>query len=243
MAEKYTDDETLSQEKVIDYKNPKLSIDKRVSDLLNRMTIEEKVAQLMGLWNDGIEDFSEEVLNDPSKMKEIFGNGCNSIHPSALGIKETVELRNRIQKYLTEETRLGVPTLFVDEGQHGLMRPNSTVFPQAIGLACSWDPILFEKIYNVVAYEMRSRGTHHALSPVIDVCRDPRWGRVEETYGEDPYLNGVLGCAAVKGLQGTDNGTVTGNHVAATLKHLLGHGEPEGGQNQGPGKLFITCFT
>ncbi len=242
MAEKYTDDETLSQEKVIDYKNPKLSIDKRVSDLLNRMTIEEKVAQLMGLWNDGIEDFSEEVLNDPSKMKEIFGNGCNSIHPSALGIKETVELRNRIQKYLTEETRLGVPTLFVDEGQHGLMRPNSTVFPQAIGLACSWDPILFEKIYNVVAYEMRSRGTHHALSPVIDVCRDPRWGRVEETYGEDPYLNGVLGCAAVKGLQGTDNGTVTGNHVAATLKHLLGHGQPEGGQNQGPANYSLRVL-
>ena len=242
MAEKFKDDETLSQQKVIDYKNPKLSIDKRVSDLLNRMTTEEKVAQLMGLWNDGIEDFSEEVLNDPSKMKEIFGNGCNSIHPSALGIKETVELRNRIQKYLTEETRLGVPTLFVDEGQHGLMRPNSTVFPQAIGLACSWDPILFEKIYNVVAYEMRSRGTHHALSPVIDVCRDPRWGRVEETYGEDPYLNGVLGCAAVKGFQGTDNGTVTGNHVAATLKHLLGHGQPEGGQNQGPANYSLRVL-
>jgi beta-glucosidase len=129
---------------------------------------------------------------------------------------------------------LGIPTLFVDEGQHGMMRPNSTVFPQAIGMACSWDPILFEKIYGVVAYEMRSRGTHHALSPVIDVCREPRWGRVEETYGEDPYLNGILACAAVKGLQGSDDGTIKDNHVAATLKHLVGHGEPEGGRNQGP---------
>ncbi len=81
---------------------------------------------------------------------------------------------------------------------------------------------------------MRSRGTHHALTPVIDVCREPRWGRVEETYGEDPYLNGMLSCAAVKGLQGTDTGKVAENHVAATLKHLVGHGESEGGQNQGP---------
>jgi len=242
MNEKSTASETLGQEKVLGYRDAKLSIDERVSILLNRMTIEEKVAQLMGLWNDGIEDFSEEILNDPSKMKEIFGNGCNSVHPSALGIKEIVALRNRIQKYLIEETRLGIPALFVDEGQHGLMRPNSTVFPQAIGMACSWDPILFEKLYNVVAYEMRSRGTHLALSPVIDVCRDPRWGRVEETYGEDPYLNGVLGCAAVKGFQGNNEGTVSKNHVAATLKHLLGHGEPEGGQNQGPANYSLRVL-
>ena len=114
------------------------------------------------------------------------------------------------------------------------MRPEATVFPQAIGLACSWDPDLFEKVYGVVANEMRSRGTHHALTPVIDVCRDPRWGRVEETYGEDPYLNGRLSCAAVRGLQGTDNGKIADGHVAATLKHLAGHGESEGGQNQGP---------
>jgi beta-glucosidase len=143
-------------------------------------------------------------------------------------------MRNTIQKFLTEKTRLGIPAIFVDEGQHGMMRPESTVFPQAIGLACSWDPDLFEKVYGVVANEMRSRGTHHALTPVIDVCRDPRWGRVEETYGEDPYLNGRLSCAAVRGLQGTDNGNIADGHVAATLKHLAGHGESEGGQNQGP---------
>ncbi|MFO7657204.1 MAG: glycoside hydrolase family 3 N-terminal domain-containing protein [Bacteroidales bacterium] len=216
------------------YKNPALPADKRVKDLISRMTIEEKVSQLMGLWNGGVEDFKEEIFNDPAKMKEIFGNGCHSIHPAPFGIKETVKLRNRIQKYLVEETRLGIPTLFVDEGQHGMMRPESTVFPQAIGLACSWNPELFEEVYSVVANEMRSRGTHHALTPVIDVCREPRWGRVEETYGEDPYLNGVLSCAAVKGLQGTSNGTVKDNHVAATLKHLIGHGQSEGGQNQGP---------
>ncbi len=227
-------EEISEREDKKNYKNPKLSIGERVSDLLSRMTLEEKVAQLMGLWNGGIEDFPKDIFDNPDKMKEIFGNGCNSIHPAALGIKETVEERNKIQKYLVEETRLGIPAIFVDEGQHGVMRPESTVFPQAIGLACSWDPEIFEKVYSIVAHEMRSRGTHQALTPVIDVCRDPRWGRVEETYGEDPYLNGVLSCAAVKGLQGSEDGSVVENHVAATLKHFLGHGQPEGGQNQGP---------
>lgn len=216
------------------YLDSSLKLEERVADLLERMTIEEKTAQLMGLWNGGVEDFKPEVLNDPAMMQEIFGKGCHSVHPSPLNIRDTVRMRNIIQKFLTEETRLGIPAIFVDEGQHGMMRPESTVFPQAIGLACSWDPGLFEKIYGVVANEMRSRGTHHALTPVIDVCRDPRWGRVEETYGEDPYLNGRLSCAAVKGLQGSDNGKIAEGHVAATLKHLAGHGESEGGQNQGP---------
>ena len=216
------------------YLDSSLKPEERVADLLKRMTIEEKTAQLMGLWNGGVEDFKPEILNDPVMMQEIFGKGCHSVHPSPLNIHDTVTMRNIIQKFLIEETRLGIPAIFVDEGQHGMMRPESTVFPQAIGLACSWDTALFKKIYGVVANEMRSRGTHHALTPVIDVCREPRWGRVEETYGEDPYLNGRLSCAAVKGLQGTDNGKIADGHVAATLKHLAGHGESEGGQNQGP---------
>jgi len=224
------------------YKNATLPIKLRVKDLLKRMTVEEKCAQLMGLWNGGVEDFKPEIFGDPKKMKEIFGDGCHSVHPAPFGIKDTVTMRNRIQKYLVEETRLGIPAMFVDEGQHGMMRPESTVFPQAIGLACSWDPDLFEKVYTVVANEMRSRGTHHALTPVVDVCRDPRWGRTEETYGEDPYLNGTLSAAAVKGLQGTDTGKVAPGHVAATLKHLAGHGESEGGQNQGPGNYSLRVL-
>ena len=216
------------------YLDPVLKPEERVKDLMERMTIEEKTAQLMGVWNGGVEDFEPEFLGDSVRMQEIFGRGCHSVHPSPQNIRDTVRMRNMIQKFLIEETRLGIPAIFVDEGQHGMMRPDSTVFPQAIGLGCSWDPDLFEKVYSVVANEMRSRGTHHALTPVIDVCRDPRWGRVEETYGEDPYLNGCLSCAAVKGLQGTDNGKIADGHVAATLKHLAGHGESEGGQNQGP---------
>ncbi len=224
------------------YKDARLPVKDRVKDLLKRMTIEEKTAQLMGLWNGGVEDFKPEIFEDPVKMRDIFGKGCHSIHPAPFGVKATVELRNKIQKYLVEKTRLGIPAMFVDEGQHGMMRPESTVFPQAIGLACSWDCELFENVYGIVAHEMRSRGTHHALTPVIDTCRDPRWGRVEETYGEDPYLNGMLSCAAVKGLQGTVTGKVAKNNVAATLKHFTGHGQPEGGQNQGPANYSLRVL-
>ena len=224
------------------YKNSKLAVSKRVSDLLSRMTIDEKTAQLMGLWRGGIDEFDDAFLKDPEKTREIFGKGANSIHPTFNNVKNTVEIRNRIQKYFVEETRLGIPVLFVDEGQHGMMRPESTVFPQAIGLACSWDTGLYEKVYSVIAKEIRTRGAHHVLSPVIDVCRDPRWGRVEETYGEDPYLNSELSCAAVKGLQGSSNGKVARGHVAATLKHFIGHGQPEGGQNTAPGNYSLRVL-
>jgi beta-glucosidase len=233
---------SVQSKKIAPYKNPKLPVQTRVKDLLARMTIEEKVWQMMGLWNGGVEDFNDEFFNDPEKMKAAFGKGANSVHPAFWNLKDTVEQRNKIQKYLVEETRLGIPVIFVDEGQHGMMRRDATAFPQAIGLACSWDPDLFEKVYSSIAKEMRSRGTHHALTPVIDVCREPRWGRVEETYGEDPYLNGTLSCAAVKGLQGSSNGTIAPGHVAATLKHFAGHGQSEGGQNQGPANYSLRVL-
>jgi beta-glucosidase len=233
---------SAQSKKIASYKNPKLPVQTRVKDLLARMTIEEKVWQLMGLWNGGVEDFNDDFLNDPEKMKAAFGKGANSVHPAFWPLKETVVQRNKIQKYCVEKTRLGIPVIFVDEGQHGMMRRDVTAFPQAIGLACSWDPDLFEKVYSAIAKEMRSRGTHHALTPVIDVCREPRWGRVEETYGEDPYLNGTLSCAAVKGLQGSSDGTIAPGHVAATLKHLAGHGQPEGGQNTGPANYSMRTL-
>lgn len=228
--------------KIPGYRNPSLPVKARVKDLLSRMTIEEKIAQLMGLWRGGLDEFNNEFLKDPAKKKELFGMGAHSIHPTFLGVKDTVEIRNMLQKYFVEETRLGIPVLFVDEGQHGMMRPETTVFPQAIGLACSWDPELFEKVYAVIAREIRTRGGHLVLSPVIDVCRDPRWGRVEETYGEDPYLNSVLSVAAVKGFQGSSTGKVVPGHVAATLKHFVGHGQPDGGQNTAPANYGLRTL-
>ena len=119
---------TMKKQVIAPYLNASLSVRKRVEDLMGRMTIEEKVAQLMGLWNGGIEDFKAEIFDDTVKMKEIFGKGCNSIHPAPFGISDTVKLRNKIQKYLVEKTRLGIPTLFVDEGQHGMMRPKPRYF-------------------------------------------------------------------------------------------------------------------
>lgn len=224
------------------YKDKNRPISERVADLLSQMTLDEKIAQLMGVWDGVPERFDSAFLADENKMKKTFGLGVHSVHPYFADLKETVEQRNYIQKYLLEKTRLGIPALFVDEGQHGMMRPEATCFPQAIGMACCWDPELVEKVYTVVANEMRSRGTHFALTPVVDVCRDPRWGRVEETYGEDPYLNSMMAIAAVKGLQGSSDGNIAPGHVAATLKHFLGHGQPEGGINQGPANYSLRVL-
>lgn len=216
------------------FKDAKQSPELRARDLLQRMTLDEKIMQLMSVMDGTPIRFDAKFLADTAKMRETFGQGTHSVQPYFGDIKETVESRNKIQKYLLEKTKWGIPAIFVDEGQHGLMKPEATCFPMAIGLACSWNPALLEQVYMVAAREMRSRGAQWAFSPVIDVCRDPRWGRVEETYGEDPYLNGMYAIAAVKGFQGSTTGKVMQNHVATTLKHFCGHGQPEGGLNQAP---------
>ncbi len=225
---------SLAKSKTLPYQDVNLTPQERATDLLGRLSVDDKVHQLMAVIDGSPISFDEDFLNDEAQMKEVFGKSVYSVQPLFLDIKETVKRRNSIQKYLLEETQWGIPTIFVDEGQHGLMKIEATVFPMAIGLSCSWDKQLFEEVYSLTALEMRSRGAQHALSPVIDVCRDPRWGRVEETYGEDPYLCGMLGIAAVKGFQGSTDGSVADNHVAATLKHFCGHGQPQGGLNQAP---------
>lgn len=225
---------TEAQEATYPYKDVTLTAADRAADLLARMSLEDKIYQMMGVLDGTPDRFNVDFVNNHAEMERVFGKGVHSVQPFFDGLEATVVSRNKIQQYLREETRWGIPAIFVDEGQHGLMKPEATVFPMAIGLACSWNPALFEEVYAATAREMRSRGAQWALSPVIDVCRDPRWGRVDETYGEDPYLNGVYAIAAVKGFQGTSNGTIAPNHVAATLKHFCGHGQPEGGLNQAP---------
>ncbi|MBN2806448.1 MAG: glycoside hydrolase family 3 C-terminal domain-containing protein [Prolixibacteraceae bacterium] len=221
-------------EQLYPYRDVNLSPAERAGDLLNRMSLEDKIYQMMGVLDGTPDRFDSAFVNNPAEMERVFGKGVHSVQPFFEGLRATVESRNNIQQYLREKTKWGIPAIFVDEGQHGLMKPEATVFPMAIGLACSWNPALFEQVYAATAREMRSRGAQWALSPVIDVCRDPRWGRVDETYGEDPYLNGVYAIAAVKGFQGTSSGSIAPNHVAATLKHFCGHGQPEGGLNQAP---------
>jgi beta-glucosidase len=215
-----------------DYKDATLPVDSRVDDLLSRMTLSEKVQQLRCVW--GIEaNIVTAGQVDPQKAARYLADGIGGMGPIRQETSREVALRNGIQKYLLTQTRLGIPVLFHDEGCHGELAPGATSFPIPIGIACSWDAGLIERVYSVVAGEMRARGSGQALTPIVDIDRDPRWGRTDETMGEDPFLNGTLGAAMVRGLQGSSDGTIAPGHVAATLKHLTGHGQPEGGINRG----------
>jgi beta-glucosidase len=231
------------------YKDASLSIETRVDDLLARMTLEEKIAQITTVWQGKVQVFDDEGQFDPAKAATIFPHGIghfarpndragagSPLEVAFRDERETVALVNAIQKYEIENTRLGIPVLFHEEGLHGYAARGATSFPQAIGLASTWDPELFTEVYSVAAREMRARGAHLVLSPVIDVARDPRWGRIEETYGEDPYLTSELGVAAVLGFQGTEIPIAT-DKVMATLKHMTGHGQPESGTNVGPSNI------
>jgi beta-glucosidase len=144
-----------------------------------------------------------------------------------------VEYTNTVQKWLHDNTRLGIPVIFHDECLHGHVAPKATSYPQAIALASTWDPSLLHEVFTATAAEARARGVQQCLAPVLDLARDPRWGRTEETYGEDPYLVSRLGVAAITGYQGTGPG-IDKAHVMATAKHFAVHGQPEGGTNVGP---------
>jgi beta-glucosidase len=213
------------------YQDPSLPIEERIIDLLSRMTLAEKCAQLVG-------PFGQEESDGTFSLdfaRQHFKDGISYIntHNRQRNTHQTVAYLNAMQKFLRDETRLGIPALGIGEGLHGYMAHEATSFPQAIGLASAWDPDLHQRVFEAVAREMRARGAHYVLSPVLDLARDPRWGRTEETYGEDPYLVSRLGVAAVRGLQGE---TFSGDaeHVIATAKHFAAHGQPEAGTNAGP---------
>ncbi len=216
------------------YKNAALPIATRVKDLLSRMTLEEKVGQLQSM-HMGRAKLTDALLNNPAKMDLLFKNGVGMENPAFdETMEQTIARRNSLQNYLLTKTRLGIPVIFLDESHHGLVAPQADVFPHSIGMACSWDTALVEKIYSYIAGQGSVRGTAMVLAPVVDVCRDPRWGRTGETFGEDPYLCGMMGSAVVRGFQGSRSGIIAPGHVAATLKHFTGHGQPEGGINQAP---------
>ncbi len=230
------------------YKDSTMPVEARVEDLLSRMTLAEKVAQMRSVWESKADVFDSKLELDPAKMARIYPDGIGQFaRPSdASGpksprvvpgrdVRGTIRLVNALQHYAVENTRLGIPILFHEEGLHGYAALGATSFPQAIALASSWDPDLVRAVNTVTAREIRARGVSEALSPVVDVARDPRWGRIEETFGEDPYLVGELGVAAVEGLQGVGMTRDLGpGKVFATLKHLTGHGQPESGTNIGP---------
>ncbi len=221
------------------YKNPELSVKERVDDLMKRMTLEEKVAQMLCIWGQKNVMLCDEEGNlDLSNLSVYLKDGIGQIgriSDTAKGrtAREMAELTNTLQKFFCEETRLGIPVIFHEECLHGLAGKESTSYPQPIGLAATFNPELIEKIYSSVAENVRMRGAHQALTPVVDVARDPRWGRVEETFGEDPYLVAQMGVSAVKGFQG-DATFKDKKHLIATLKHFAAHGQPESGTNCAP---------
>src|SRR5580658_4340397 len=231
------------------YKNPKLPSAKRTQDLLSRMTLEEKAAQMMCIWQQKAETMVDAGGNfDLAKAKKAFrnGRGLGQVgRPSDAGggksARGMAELTNAIQKFFLENTRLGIPVIFHEECLHGHAAPDGTSFPQPIALGATFDPALVESLFTMTALEARLRGAHHALTPVVDVAREPRWGRVEETYGEDPYLVSRLGIAAVRGFQG-DRNFRDKRHILATLKHFVGHGQPESGMNCAPANVSLRVL-
>ena len=235
--------------RVLPYRNPRLSPEKRVKDLLSRMTLEEKAAQMLCIWQQKPKTLVDaDGKFDLAKAKQFFkdGNGLGQVgRPSDAGIRlnarQMAETTNAIQKFFLENTRLGIPVVFHEECLHGHAAVGGTSFPQPIALAATFNTELVESLFTVTAFETRARGAHQALTPVVDVARDARWGRVEETYGEDPFLVSQMGIAAVRGFQG--DGTFRDKkRMIATLKHFVGHGQPESGMNCAPANVSMRVL-
>lgn len=217
------------------YRSSNAPVEQRINDLMRRMTLAEKVRQL-DLYS-GAKDLMDKRTDDThaspdaifqsDKAQATFGTlGCGAIHD----LYPTPEQSNDIQKWVIGHSRLGIPVLFIEEALHGYN--DGTVFPAPIGLAATWDPETARQTASTIAAEARSHAVGMILAPVLDLARDPRWGRVEEDFGEDPYLTGQMGLNYVRGAQGSSFST--DHTLVAEPKHFAGHGSPEGGTNTSP---------
>lgn len=213
------------------YKNPNMPVEARVEDLLAQMTLDEKIGQIGCLWSTALVKDDE---FDPDFAASMMPDGIGQVTRigASTGLKpgESAALLNAIQRVAVERTRLGIPLFVHEEAVGGLMQRDATVFPHGIGLASTWDRALLERVAGVIREQMLATGARLGLAPVLDIARDPRWGRVEESYGEDPVLSGTLGTAYVRGLQSDD----LREGVAATGKHFLGYAMSDGGRNWNP---------
>lgn len=233
---------------MLKFQNAALGIEERVEALLAEMTVAEKAAQLWGIWAIALLDEQRRFV--PERKPELLQHGVGQI--SRLGANSLVPpqqvavLANQIQRYLIETTRLGIPAMIHEESCAGILTRGATTFPQSIGQAATWQPELIEEMTTVIREQLRAIGAHHALAPVLDVARDPRWGRMEETFGEDPFLVSAMGTAYVRGLQGSSLRT----GIAATAKHFVGYAASEGGMNWAPAhipprelhEIYVTPF-
>jgi beta-glucosidase len=216
------------------YRDPNASLEDRVENLLSLMTLDEKLAQLGCTWSTS---FVSQGAFDPEAVARQIPHGIGQVTrigaSTGLHPRESAAFLNAIQKVAIERTRLGIPVIVHEEAAGGFCHRDATVFPQAIGLAATWHPNLVKEVAEVIRTQMLAVGARHALAPVLDVTRDPRWGRVEETFGEDPALISAIGTAFVQGLQSDD----LRSGVAATGKHFLGYAMSDGGRNWGPVQL------
>ncbi|HUD95095.1 MAG TPA: glycoside hydrolase family 3 N-terminal domain-containing protein [Sphingobium sp.] len=231
------------------YRDARAPVADRVADLLGRMILEEKVAQLCALWMTKSKIMDPETgAFSPEKAAAAIPHGIGQMsRPSdTMGTtrfmtdpyrtpEDAVAFMNAVQNYAVEQTRLGIPLLFHEETAHGLAVQDATNFPIPPALGSTWDPDLVEQVFTVIARQARMRGVTVGLSPVVDLMRDPRWGRSEEFFGEDPYLVGEMGTAAVRGLQGRTR-PIGKDRIFATLKHYV-HGTPQGGINIAPADM------
>ena len=222
------------------YKNALAPLELRVQDLLSRMTLAEKLKQI-DIWHPAMDVSQPDILtNAIQQLGDTIRNGIGFLQfkLKQLTHDEYAARFNAVQHYLVEKTRLGIPAISNGEGAHGFVgnTNQSTVFPAAPLLGSTWDIDLVERVYTAVAKEMRSYGITHAATPVIDLLRDPRFGRSEEMFGEDPYHVAEMGVASIHGIQGRKL-LIDNQHLLATAKHFTGHGEPEGGTNLAPSNL------
>ncbi len=222
--------------KRIDFRNADLPIEKRVDALLAQMTVEEKLAQLKALHGNRAISKNEGITGEEGSLQNKMQHGIGAIEN--IGDKNTpgksAERTNELQKFLVEQTRLGIPALVNSECLHGHHAFNATSFPVPLAMACSWNTDLVNKAFDVAGREARLRGSHEAHTPVLDLGRDPRWGRIEETFGEDVYLTSQMALASVSGLQGGTEGEPGTTHIVSSAKHFAGYGQVDGGRNFAP---------
>lgn len=228
------------------YKNPNLSANERTNDLLGRMTLDEKLGQILCFlgWEmyeiKGAEVVSSEQFKTLQASKQAgmlwatyrADPWTRKTLDNGLTPELAAKAGNALQKFAIENTRLGIPVFLAEEGAHGHMAIGTTVFPTSLGQAATFNPELIEEMGKVIAAETRAQGAHIVYGPILDLARDPRWSRVEETYGEDPLLVSRMGVAMVKGLGGGD--VKNPSNAISTLKHFVAYGVPESGQNGNP---------
>ena len=208
------------------YKDPNASIDERVEDLLGRMTLEEKIAQMN--------------MNGMGEYRQL-PHGAGVVESPFISVQEIARMSSETKRYARENTRLGIPPIQIGECLHGLLAMGATIFPQAIAQGSTWNPALVERMASVIALEASASGVDQALSPLFDLAREPRYGRTEECYGEDPYLVARMGVAFVEGMQGKAEYTrvhgIAPGKLMCTAKHFAGYSVPAGGINLAPSSL------